>query len=1633
MNLETGFLERNMQGEAVVQLHQDLLYLGYSIPAAELQGKFFGEGTHGAVLSFQNEHTQQTTGIAVEKTIEALNKEVKTRREKPFLVKGRVQFANGKPAKKARVQAFHVELRGRISLGRKPATTNTSGFYSLEYDAREYAGPGKLGINLQVEVRIPKKKPETSLPRYGAKPVETVDLVIGGQKLLGPSEYEQLLEDITPLLKKLSLEELKDKDIEFLQGRTDHPKERIEFLIHAHKYRQQANLPAEVFYGLFRQRLPRDLHELLAITPELYQDALQSAIQDNVIPDIPVKDQDKFIARLQSLKIDEALKEGPRDRKMPLIAFIRPTLRNRNLERAFLQVYLNHTGPPEDVWTKLRRKPALREHVDALEENLRLHRITLGNLPLFQEVQRLLRGRRNRNIRSLRDLTRLDEKGWLAILRKPGIGVPREISGDTPASKRRNYARTVLANLEATYPRDFFLNHLTQESDLIGKEHVLTFFKRNPSFELRGELLVHYLKAHPNALSAIPRQQREGVEQQIRGMQRIYKLTGRYQNMMALLKDGLDSAYRINRLGQNTFLRRYEKSFGDLTQARQAYESAKDVHAKALILGSEFKDIMGVQPKVVVEEPVREEELYPDWSTLFDSVELCDCGHCQSVYGPAAYFVDMLHFLSDRDSNILDTSVADILFDRRPDLRDIELTCENTNLRLPYVDLVNEILENAVQPFKPFAPFTLTSAREIDLNAGIVTPELQRAFDPPLSSHAVITVGKQGRPWLIDEPGWMIDDLAFTYTIRKTNGQVRVVSRGRQTKGTPSELAANPQYVHSEVYESVLRKTEYPWALPFDLWWEEARVYLGHLSVPRVRIMETFFPGERRDTLGNAKLAHEYLEIIPDEARLITGLNRRQGFWWRYWGFPARILTTRNSLPDPADRTKRLTRGDWLSVLRGRVDIFLQQSGLSYQELLDLLNTYYINPQKPLRRAIQITSTDSSRPATCETNNLELNGFDVIAALKTMRFIRLWRKLGWSMRDVDRAISSRSTGLGANGQFTDPFLIELSHIQRLHKGLGIPVIHMLGWWGTPPSIDTTIYVDHSTSGQHKAPSLYEQLFRNRTVTNPHDPGFPEDPTQLTGSITDSTHVSTIISAFGISAAEYKLLIHDEKLIKQKPDPSDPSRTVPDAILTLDFLSTLHRHVTLAQALKLSVRDYLLALKLTNATPFASTTDTVLFVETINKIREAQFSLEELSYLLRHKVTTASDVAPDEEAIALTLDEIRRGLQTIAAENIFSDNPRALNGVTNDSNGELTRKKLALLNWDNTLIDDVVATLNGEVVYEAPLPSLPRNVTLRNEPREDWGTIRYDSGASRLLFTGPMTLRQRDHLTNLQGANRRFKDAIQQLFDKPRQFIDRYLRTFLVHSFQTNLQALPDGLKIPTELRETVYFNNSAKPKTFHFIGVMTESEREALLGFLFRVNQDFSTDLNAGRIPQSLRQAFLDHEIQLPRSPRIATLPRGSGWQVEVRSNGYRIVKDGQGLRIYLLVNPSDPQHAPYRAAVQDLFDQPRGIVPDGLDTFLTVSGSDNDADFMFNGPTTSQARFSRVLRKLLPYLRQTLSEQFVIQKMAEALTLEVRITEGLLRKWVASPADPHPDPLRKRRALTEFLAETLYRQPYGS
>ena len=131
-------------------------------------------------------------------------------------------------------------------------------------------------------------------------------------------------------------------------------------------------------------------------------------------------------------------------------------------------------------------------------------------------------------------------------------------------------------------------------------------------------------------------------------------------------------------------------------------------------------------------------------------------------------------------------------------------------------------------------------------------------------------------------------------------------------------------------------------------------------------------------------------------------------------------------------------------------------------------------------------------------------------------------------------------------------------------------------------------------------------------------------------------------------------------------------------------------------------------------------------------------MPDLDYLLRNKQDVTLPIGPTDEAILITLDEIRKGLQKIHNETT----------VLPDTSGELTKKNLALLNWEITLIEQLISTINGLLNYNTNLSNLPDGFKLSVELS---AKLSYDEISKRLQFSGVMTLNEKNHLDTLSNG------------------------------------------------------------------------------------------------------------------------------------------------------------------------------------------------------------------------------------------------------------------------------------------
>src|SRR4029079_17958826 len=108
-----------------------------------------------------------------------------------------------------------------------------------------------------------------------------------------------------------------------------------------------------------------------------------------------------------------------------------------------------------------------------------------------------------------------------------------------------------------------------------------------------------------------------------------------------------------------------------------------------------------------------------------------------------------------------------------------------------------------------------------------------------------------------------------------------------------------------------------------------------------------------------------------------------------------------------------------------------------------------INPQDNGARQVSITAVETDElgkpvnPATCRLDQLRIEGADadVSAMLQRLpRFVRLWRRLGWTARELDQAFTAFAPPATKEG--FEEFLLQLSHVRRLQTELNVPVLNL---------------------------------------------------------------------------------------------------------------------------------------------------------------------------------------------------------------------------------------------------------------------------------------------------------------------------------------------------------------------------------------------------------------------------------------------------------------------------------------------------------------------------------------------------------------------------------------------------------------
>lgn len=190
------------------------------------------------------------------------------------------------------------------------------------------------------------------------------------------------------------------------------------------------------------------------------------------------------------------------------------------------------------------------------------------------------------------------------------------------------------------------------------------------------------------------------IGHQLKSERRIAALGESVDIADALLSAGLDASRHVAAAGIRG-LKAAGLADGEaertLSRARRVLGTmASRVGAELDVVGSDFWNL----PVGNLKKEASNLAELPGYSDLFGQQGQCRCDHCRSVLSPAAYFADLMCFVEEQvTSQAFQTIHSLQLSKRRPDLWSMPLSCEATNTQLPYLQIVNEVLERAIAGF----------------------------------------------------------------------------------------------------------------------------------------------------------------------------------------------------------------------------------------------------------------------------------------------------------------------------------------------------------------------------------------------------------------------------------------------------------------------------------------------------------------------------------------------------------------------------------------------------------------------------------------------------------------------------------------------------------------------------------------------------------------------------------------------------------------------------------------------------------------------------------------------------------------------------------------------------------------------
>ncbi|MEI6766947.1 MAG: neuraminidase-like domain-containing protein [Bacteroidota bacterium] len=436
-----------------------------------------------------------------------------------------------------------------------------------------------------------------------------------------------------------------------------------------------------------------------------------------------------------------------------------------------------------------------------------------------------------------------------------------------------------------------------------------------------------------------------------------------------------------------------------------------------------------------------------------------------------------------------------------------------------------------------------------------------------------------------------------------------------QTTLQAAELKAIPEHVNDVAYDKI-KKSYFPMYNSFNLNQTITRTFLEKMGMNKSNLMEDF---RNINAVDDAQISAEYFGMTEVDYRMVIG---SPGYYFTGLDLQSKDFSNLNH--------RNLVWGSIGYNVSMPVMDFLKYSGLNCDQMQDLLRVKWItqgNITNPLGIDLSDESCDCDAKFVTDTEGT----FD-----KIHRFLRLWRTTGYQMWELDLLLRNQIVSPGSQ---ISASLEGIMRFDKIRKRLNLPFEVVLAFYGD------INWEERNYNGKSEH-SLFFRLFQNKTIiTDPSTfDAFTPNQGQI-GSISFPSVRKLLSGILSITESELKLLEDTLLPVKVPPDCN---------MVTIEYLSLLFRHATLAKAIGISIREItdIFAMSISDSylAVFNSLVETERFIEWAELLKKTDLDFSVIRYLLTENFPQISSDWPalleQYDFFNNTIEDIRKKIEPL---------------------------------------------------------------------------------------------------------------------------------------------------------------------------------------------------------------------------------------------------------------------------------------------------------------------------------------------------------------------------------------------------